>query len=258
MRELDISPENQTWPSSIFSLVVAAFLLPFGRLCDIYSGRIIFILGLLWLFIWSLVAGFSQNSMMMIISRALQGLGPAAFLPSGVMLLGSIYRPGPRKNMVFCLYGACAPLGFFIGIFFSGITGQYIKWSWYFWLASIILICMVALAYLSVPSSEQLAKTHQPPMDWWGTVTLVPSLILLVFAITDSSHAPKGWANPYINVPFILGVLGLGAFVYVECRVAESPLLPLSLFAPKSMIAVSLCLLCFWGTFGIYLMYASL
>jgi MFS family permease len=81
--------------------VVSSVLLPFGRLADIYGGRPIYILGILWLAIWSLVAGFSTNQYMLDICRAFQGLGPAAFLPSGMMLLGCNYRPGPRKNLVF-------------------------------------------------------------------------------------------------------------------------------------------------------------
>ena len=106
---LDIPVQSQTWPASVFSLVAGAFLLPFGRLADIFGGYVVFIAGLVWFCIWSLIGGFSQNYLMLNISRALQGLGPAAFLPSGIMLLGSIYRPGPRKNLVFSLYGACAP-----------------------------------------------------------------------------------------------------------------------------------------------------
>ncbi len=46
------------------------------------------------------------------------------------MLMGSIYRPGPRKNLVFSLYGGSAPLGFFAGVFFAGLTGQYLYFGW--------------------------------------------------------------------------------------------------------------------------------
>lgn len=89
---LHIPPEAETWPASVFALVTGAFLLPFGRLADMFGGYIIFIIGLGWFLVWSLIAGFSQNYMMLIVCRALQGLGPAAFLPSGIMLLGSIVR----------------------------------------------------------------------------------------------------------------------------------------------------------------------
>lgn len=63
------------------------------------------------------------------------------------MLLGSIYRPGPRKNLIFSIYGAMAPLGFFIGIFVAGISGQYIGWRWYFWIGSILAFLMTIGAF---------------------------------------------------------------------------------------------------------------
>lgn len=87
---LHIPSQAETWPASVFSLVTGAFLLPAGRLADIFGGYIVFTVGLAWFVAWSLIAGFSQNYIMLILCRALQGFGPAAFMPSGIMLLGSI------------------------------------------------------------------------------------------------------------------------------------------------------------------------
>lgn len=97
---LHIPSASTTWPASAFSLVIACFLLPMGRLSDMYGGKLLFVVGVGWLAIWSLVAGSAQSELMVDLARALSGLGPAAFLPSSVMLLGSVYRPGPRKNLV--------------------------------------------------------------------------------------------------------------------------------------------------------------
>jgi MFS family permease len=113
--DLEIPEGGRTWPASAFSLTVASFLLVFGRLADMYGGYPLYVGGMAWLSLWSLIGGFAQNALMLDICRALQGLGPAAFLPSSMMILGSVYRPGPRKNLVFSIYGACAPLGFFAG-----------------------------------------------------------------------------------------------------------------------------------------------
>ena len=109
IKDLSIPQASAVWPASAFALVAAAFFLPFGRLADMYGGYPVYLGGLAWFAIWSLIAGFSRNSLMLDFCRALQGLGPAAFLPSGVMLLGSVYRPGPRKNLVFSLYGGKSP-----------------------------------------------------------------------------------------------------------------------------------------------------
>jgi hypothetical protein len=91
-KALHIPSQAETWPASVFSLVTGAFLLPFGRLADMFGGHLVFVTGLIWFLIWSIIAGFSQNYIMLIFCRALQGFGPAAFLPSGIMLLGSTVR----------------------------------------------------------------------------------------------------------------------------------------------------------------------
>jgi len=272
--ELDIPRQAETWPASVFSLVTGAFLLPFGRLADMFGGYIVFSLGLAWFVIWSLIAGFSQNYIMLIFCRALQGFGPAAFLPSGIMLLGSIvsrpayrfpyivliavqYRPGPRKNLVFSLYGAFAPVGFFAGIFFAGLAAQFMTWGWYFYFGTIILGVVAIAAFLCIPRNSQEPPKKPVKMDWWGTATIVPGLMLIVFALTDGSHAPNGWATPYIPVTFVLGWLFVGAFIWLEARVVEQPLIPGDMFNVKGMKALTVALFFQYGVFGIFLFYAS-
>ncbi|KAH7356044.1 major facilitator superfamily domain-containing protein [Pyrenochaeta sp. MPI-SDFR-AT-0127] len=254
---LHIPSNAQTWPASVFSLVTGAFLLPFGRLADMFGGYLVFNVGLVWFLVWSIIAGFSQNYVMLIVCRALQGFGPAAFLPSGIMLLGSIYRPGPRKNLVFSLYGAFAPVGFFTGIFFAGVAAQFITWGWFFFIGSIILAIVGVVAHFCIPNREEDRQGKHIKMDWWGTATVIPGLVLIVFALTDGSHAVKGWATPYIPVTFVIGWLFLGAFVYIENRVAEQPLLPGDMFCVKGMKPLALALFFQYGTFGIFLFYAS-
>ncbi|RSM19636.1 hypothetical protein CDV31_001523 [Fusarium ambrosium] len=255
--ELEIPEASRTWPSSVFSLVTGAFLLPLGRLSDMHGAYIIFIAGLAWMSIWCLVAGFSHNYIMLIICRALQGIGAAAFLPAGITLLGKTYRPGPRKNFVFAIYGAFAPLGFFIGILIGGISGEYLSWKWYFWIGAIILVVIFAAGFFSIPNDF----TRQPPdglgMDWWGVATIVPGLILLVYAITDSSQAPKGWASPQIIATMIIGVLILAAAVYLEGWVVTNPLVPADLFSPPYMTTLVVALFFAYGSFGVFLLYSS-
>lgn len=195
---------------------------------------------------------------MLIVARAMQGFGPAAFLPTGIMILGQTYRPGPRKNLIFSLYGAFAPLGFYLGVIIGGVTGDLLTWRWYFWLGSIIVFGCLLSALFSLPRTEsKQGRDAEVTMDFWGLVTTVPALVLVVFAVTDGAHAPHGWATNYVIITFVLGVVLLGVAFYVEGWVSAQPLLPASLFKPKYMKTLIVSLTFSYGTFGIFLYYAS-
>lgn len=222
-----------------------------------YGGYPLYIAGTIWLAIWSLIAGFSTNALMLDFCRALQGLGPAAFLPSSMMLLGSNYRPGPRKNLIFAIYGACAPFGFFSGIFFAGLIGEYTTWGAYFWVGTAFTVIVAITAFLSIPSDISERRGLGIQMDWLGAALSSSGLILFTFAIIDSSHAPQQWQTPYVYVLFIVGSLLLIAAGYVECYVASNPLLPPSLFRVPRMPALIIGLFFNYGSLGIFLFYAT-
>jgi hypothetical protein len=101
------------------------------------------------------------------------------------------------------------------------------------------------------------AEEPSMQMDWWGCLTIVPGLLLVVFAITDGSHAPHGWGTPYILVTFLAGIALLCAAFYVEGWVATSPLLHFDIFKVKYMSPLFVALSFSYGVFGIYLFYAS-
>lgn len=254
---LNIPPASTTWPANAFSLAISCFLLFFGRLCDMYGGFPIYTGGMAWLAVWSLISGWSQNELMMDICRGIAGLGPSAYLPASLMLLGSVYRPGPRKNIVFSVYGACAAVGFYVGIFFAGVTAQFTTWRWYFFIGAILAAITAVSSYIFIPSDTQERKDLGVKMDWAGAVLISCGLILVVFAITDSSHAPQGWATPYIYALLIVGVLFLAVAVYIEGWVAEQPLLPFDLFSPKYMKPLVIALFIMYGSLGIFLLYAT-
>lgn len=223
-----------------------------------YGGYAIYNLGIIWLTISSIISGISQSWLMLVIFRASQGLALAACLPSGMMLMGSVYRPGPRKNLVFSVYGGCAALGFFSGFFFSGLCSQFTTWRWYFYIGAILSAITSVSSLLSIPR-DYSEKSHQDVhMDWAGLCLSIPGIALFVFAIADSAHAPQGWKTPYILVFFLLGFLLLGLLAWVQGWSVRNPLLPGDIFHVKSMVALILALLCLYGSLGIFLLYGVL
>ncbi|KAM0795489.1 major facilitator superfamily domain-containing protein [Usnea florida] len=246
IRELDIPQASSVWPATAFSLVIASTLLVFGRLGDMWGGYPVFLWGLVWLLIWSVIAGS-------------QGLGAAAFLPTGVMLMGSIYRPGPRKNLVFAIYGTSAVFGFFGGIFIAGVVGQFLRWGFYFWIGGILTAITLITSTFSIPHSRsRKTSLSKIQMDYIGALTIISSLTLTIFAITQSAHSPSGWQTPYVPICFTLGLLSLFAAVYIETYISPQPLVPPSIFTTPSMTPLLLALLLLYGTWGIFSVYGTL
>jgi len=210
--------------------------------------------GLFIFSISSLAAGFSPNYITLIAFRAAQGLGAAAFLPAGIMLLGKTYRPGPRKNYVFSLYGAASPITFFAGILAGGIAAEKGVWRAYFWFGSLASFVGSLIGWFAIPRDR---GDKEAKMDWWGLVTLTPGLFLVVFAITQSSVASRGWATPYIYVSAVLGSISLGAGIYVEGYVSSAPFIPGEILRAKNMKRMLFCLALSYGVFGIFLFYSN-
>ncbi|KAM5341764.1 hypothetical protein ACJ41O_014795 [Fusarium nematophilum] len=253
---LDIPPSARTWPAAVPNLTTSVLLLPFARLSERYGGRVVFLAGHIWLLAWSLACGFSRDVTVLIVCRAMQGVGAAAFLPASLALLGRTYRPGPRKNLVFSLYGAFGCVGFYFGILMGAVSAEVFGWRWYFWIGAVCVSVVAVVGGLSIPSDLGDADPDVR-MDWAGVCTIVPGLSLVVYALTDGGHAPDGWRTPYILAAFILGILLLGAAVYLQGWVSANPLLPAELFRPKYMKRLVACLFVEYGVFGLYLFYAS-
>ncbi|KAM0344143.1 hypothetical protein ACHAPU_007865 [Fusarium lateritium] len=253
---LEIPDSVRTWPAAVINLTTAVLLLPFARLSEIHGGRFIFLGGHVWLIIWSIIAGFSQNPTMLIACRAMQGLGPSAFLPSSVAIISRIYRPGPRKNLVFSMFGAFSCIGFYFGIFFGALSAQVLGWKWYFFIGAFFCVSIFITGILTIPKSQG-DKRPDLKMDWWGTVTVVPGLSLVVFALTDGGNAPQGWRTPYVYVTLVLGILFLALFVYIEGWKASQPLMPAEVFKTKYMTRLVFALFNVYGCFGLWLFFAS-
>ncbi|PHH67705.1 hypothetical protein CDD80_591 [Ophiocordyceps camponoti-rufipedis] len=206
---LSIPPGAQIWPSSVVTMVAGSCLFPLGRLTDMYGGYLIFNGGLTWFTLWTLAAGFATNFIFLVFCRAMQGLGMAAFLPAGIALLGRFYRPGPRKNLVFALYGAACPVGFFSGVLTAGFSQEVLgQWRWFFWVGGMQMVLKVsslttALWYAPWAVSGLIFSTlgglvlDRIPASW----LLIPSSIsaimaVLLFAVMPSEPSYWLWIFP--------------------------------------------------------------
>lgn len=108
-------PGVLSWLIAGYSLTVGTFILLSGRCGDLFGYKTMVIIGFGWFAVWNVVAGCSVyapgngGQVLFIFARVLSGIGPAILLPNALGLLGATYDEGRRKDMVFSLFGACAP-----------------------------------------------------------------------------------------------------------------------------------------------------
>ena len=252
------NPALLSWMPAAYSLTVGTFILPSGRLGDVFGHRKIFIIGYLWLALWSLIAGFSVYSgrVLFDIARAFQGIGPALLLPNALAILGRTYPPGGRKDMVFSIFGSTAPGGFVIGAIFSALFGQLAWWPWAYFTTAIATTCLAGAALLAIPR-DPVAKAAQPSIsllqriDIYGIVTGISGLVLINFAWNQG--AIVGWSTVYVFVLLIVGCLFIFTFLFIETKVS-CPLLPMNSLSRELGFVLG-CIAAGWSAFGIWLYY---
>ncbi|KAK0860129.1 hypothetical protein LTS02_008679 [Friedmanniomyces endolithicus] len=247
------------WPASLLSLILSATLLVFARLADMYGGYGLFMAGLIWLGVWTLIPGFCTSELILDVARAMQGLAIAAFMPSTFVMVDSFYQAGPRRNFVLGLYSGCAPLGFFAG-FLTAAALPSAQISWYFFFSSIVAFTAAITAYLTVPHDRTDRKQLGLRMDWLGAFLITAGLILVSYALAYEPSADmfdrerNGFSYPEVYGPFSAGMLCLGAAWCVERWYAKCPLLPFEFFKPrKSTTALCFANLCFYASYGVWL-----
>ncbi|KAL8375736.1 hypothetical protein RB595_007043 [Gaeumannomyces hyphopodioides] len=255
---------DMAWYSAAYGLTAGTFVLPAGRLGDLFGHKMIFIVGFVWFGLWSLACGFAgmvqqgggNGTVFFCVSRAIQGIGPALLVPNGQAMLGRGYKPGPRKNMVMCLFGAAAPLGFVIGAVMGSMFAQYATWPWAFWTLAAVCIALAAISGLVMPNTGVTRRNKKESLwsqlDAGGMMLGVAGLVLFNFAFNQAPIV--SWGTPYTYFILVIGVLLIGAFIFVE-TVVPHPLVPVNAMKAQTVFVLA-CTGTGWGCFSVWVFYA--
>lgn len=256
------NPGELSWLIAAYSLTVGTFILVAGRFGDIFGYKKMLIIGFLWFAVWSMVAGLAvySNHVLFNFARALQGIGPAICLPNGLAILGATYAPGPRKDMIFAVFGAVAPVGSVIGATFGGVFAL-AWWPWCFWSCAIALVGLAILGHFVIPdppgrmagdakgrSFRQLFKE----LDLLGGIIGITALATFNFAWNQAPIV--GWDKAYVIVCLVLGLALACVFFFIEIQVAKYPLIPFEVLTVDVAFVLT-CVACGWSSFGIWFYY---
>lgn len=223
-KELHASFTDIQWVVDAYALTLAAVLLTSGSLADRYGRRLLFTIGLAVFTAGSALCGAAQDPLMLIISRAIQGIGGSILFSTSLALIAQTFR-GKDRGTAFGVWGAIAGAATGLGPLLGGAITTGISWRGIFLVNVPIGIAALILTRWKVDESR-IPQATLP--DWAGFGTLTAGLIALVYGLIRAGET--AWSDTGVIVCLCLAVLFLAAFVLIEARVATHPLFDLQLF----------------------------
>lgn len=230
-KEFGASYLQAQWVICSFMVSYAAFMAITGVIADALGRKLLFVSGILLFAIASALAGCANNLLLLIVARAVTGLGAAAVTTAGTALLASVYT-GPARVKAFTLFGTALGLGLAVGPVVAGGVVTFAG-SWRpFFAAIAVILAGVSVFGLRLPQSR---SQERHAVDWLGGVLFTGCLVVFVSAF---SLAPaSGWTDSTVLSLLVIGALLVPVFIQVEARTSQ-PILNMQLFSNHQFLAV--------------------
>ncbi len=232
---LHFSEANLQWVVNAYTVTFAGFLLLGGRAADLLGRRRVFVAGLLLFSLASLAGGLSTSQGMLIAARAAQGLGGAIIAPASLSLLTTTFAEGAARNRAVGIWGAMGGAGGAAGVLLGGILTDLLSWRWILFINVPIGIGAALLTQHYVTAKR--GERREGNFDLIGAITATLGLSVLVLGIVRSDSA--GWGSPQTIGLLVAGLALVGAFLAIEGRFAKAPLMPLRIYASRTLSAAN-------------------
>jgi EmrB/QacA subfamily drug resistance transporter len=228
-RALHASFSDVQWVVDAYALALASFLLTSGVLADRYGRRRLFLIGLVVFTAGSLLCGLAQTSLMLILSRAGQGVGGAIMFATSLALLGQSFQ-GRDRGVAFGVWGAITGAAVSLGPILGGVITTGISWRGIFLVNVPIGIAGLAVTRWRVDESR---APHPGRLDLVGFALLTFGLVGLVYGLIRAGEA--GWGDTGAITALTLGAALLVGFVLAE-RIVADPMFDLGLFRKPTFV----------------------
>jgi len=242
---------QQVWVTTAY-LILATISTPiYGKLSDIFGRRPLFLIAISIFLIGSLAAGFATSMYELAAFRAIQGLGAGGLMALPLAIMGDILAPRERakyQGYFLAVFGVSSVIGPLIGGLFAGASEILFVdgWRWVFLINLPIgaIALAIVLKFLHIPHERRSVR-----IDWWGATTIIVGLVPLLLVAEQGRE--WGWGALPSIACYVIGVLGLVAFVVTEKLMGDDALIPLKLFSSSTFsMATVLGVLVGFGMFG--------
>ncbi|WIM68665.1 MFS transporter [Corynebacterium breve] len=215
---LPAAVDDQVWITSIYLLCTVVPMLVTGRLGDKRGQRRIYLVGLVAYIAGLLVCALSSSFIALVVGRAIQGLGAAAFLPQAFSIIGRVF-PSDARGPAFALWGVVGSIGSLVGPLFAGVLLNEFGWRSAFAAQVALGTVALILAVLWLPRLSTTSAVIDAP----SVLISLAGLGLLMWGIQYA----QAWA-------IVVGLVALILFAWLQTRSGDEALLPLGLFRNRN------------------------
>ena len=217
-----------SWVATSFLLASAIFLVPFGRIADIYGRKKIFNLGILIYTLSAFACAFAPNITTLILVRIVQGLGGAMIFGTGMAIITSVF-PRESRGKALGIAVSAVYAGLTLGPFIGGYLTKHFGWqsNFTFTIPFGLLALLLSIIYLK----QDWAEAKGEPFDWKGSIIYAISITSLMYGF---SKLPE-----LLGITLTLaGLIGLWLFISYEKKL-KFPILNIRLFLNNRVFAFS-------------------
>jgi len=184
-----------------------------NRCFTVYTPKPVFIAGAFTLGATHLGGGFARQKILLLVLRALGGIGGALTIPSALSLIVHFFPNPSHQAIAIALFGSAGAIGNVCGVLIGAALVQYAGWEWIFWFVAIVGIGIAAICLFLIPNAKR-DRAKKVKFDVFGVSILTVAVILFIFAVTSGST--KGWGTAYILAPLIISLAITVVFFWWE------------------------------------------
>ena len=238
---------------SAYAVASAGFLLLGGRASDLLGRRRVLVSGLALYGVGSLAGGLASAPEVLLVARAVQGLGGALVFPATLALINTTFAEGSERNRAVAVWGGTGAAGLVVGVLLGGVLTQAFGWEAVFFVNVPLSVVALLLAFALIPADRERELGRR--FDLPGALSTALGVTLLVFALVQGPNL--GWGSPAVLSSAVGGLLLLLGFAVIERR-SRDPLVPPRLLANRNLAIAVMIAFLFWATFGSVLYFLTL